>query len=621
MSRGRLEPAAPWRAVPAGSDRAVALLGWLLRHLPLIACRALALPVLWAWFQHWNHPRICVTRAMARLGAARPYWAAWAVFRAYGVHLLERHYLFSGRGSAHLEVDSNGRAALDEAIASDQPTVLLGSHAGALELAGLLLGPTGRSIVAVTARDDGAGQLLRLVGDPARGLGSMQTIVADGTARSGLAMLEALKSGQLLGIKADRPLPGTPLAETVEVPFFGEVARLPRGPAKLARAVGARVIAVSVVRTGSLQYRILSEELPRDGSPEDLVAAYAQVMGRHAAAHPDQWFNFHPVWDSDRAALAGVPRTVPPGLRAFGRGIARATLWLPTLVGGAAVALLLAGVSVPVAVLVGALVALVGVLGPLALMPGLQVFGRVPCRGSSTDAVALTFDDGPDPVGTPAVLEALAAAQAKATFFVLGRQVEAHPELARALVAEGHEIALHGHDHLFARAFLRSALASDLARAEAVVHDVCGVRPRLYRPPAGVVVPSLLDAVRARGLEVVGWSVRPRDGLGGEPQQIAERVLGGICAGDVVLLHDVPSPVASDGRASTAEALPAILQGLADRGLRAAAVSEVLEITGLQPEGWQPPTRWRARRTLQEMVVGPVLLALLVAIAAAVAAG
>jgi peptidoglycan-N-acetylglucosamine deacetylase len=599
----------------------MAMLGWLLRRLPLIACRMLALPVVWAWFQHWNHPRICVTRAMARLGVARPYWAAWRVFKAYGVHLLERHYLFGGRATARLEPDEDGRAALDAAIASEQPTVLLGSHAGALELAGLLLGPTGRSIVAVTARDDGAEQLLRLVGDPAKRLGSMHTIVADGSARSGLAMLDALKSGQLLGLKADRPLPGTPPSETVVVPLFGEPARLPLGPAKLARAVGARAIVVSVVRTGSLRYRILSEELPPHDSPEELVRDYARVIEGHVSTHPDQWFNFHPVWESDRAALAGVPPTVPPGLRAFGRGLARAALWLPALVGAVSVALLLAGASVPLPLLIGSLIALIGVLGPLALMPGLQVFGPVPCRGTSTSAVALTFDDGPDPAGTPAVLEALAAAQAKATFFVLGRQVEAHPELARALVAGGHEIALHGYDHRFTRAFLRSAMAADLARAEEVIHAVCGVRPRLYRPPAGLVVPSLLDAARARGLEVVGWSVRPRDGLGGEPKQIVERVLRGISAGDVVLLHDVPSPVASDGRVSTAVALPEILEGLAHRGLRAETVSEVMDIAALQPPGWEPPTEVRPRRTLQELVVGPVLLALLVAIAATVAAG
>lgn len=590
------------------------LMAWLLRHLPLLGARVLAVPVVWAWFQHWNHPRICVTRAMQRLGAARPYWAAWRVFRAYAEHLLERHYLFAGRAEARLEPDAAGRAALDDAIASDQPTVLFGSHAGALELAGLLLGPTGRSIVAVTARDSGAGRLLRLVGDPAVGLGSMKTVVADGTARSGLAMLTAVRSGRLLGIKADRPLPGTPAAQTVVVPLLGEDAALPLGPAKLARAVGARVIAVSVVRTGALQYRILSAELPQRGAPEDLVRAYAQAVSEHAARYPDQWFNFHPLWRSDRGALAGVPLTIPMGLRALGRALARASLWALTLGGALAAGLALSGAPVPAPVLTAALLALVGTLGTLAWLPGLQVFGPVPCRGASVDSVALTFDDGPDPRGTPGVLAALAEQDARATFFVLGEKVRAHPELARAILEQGHEIALHGHDHRVARAFWRPAMAADLARAQAAVQEVCGVRPRLYRPPAGVVVPSLLDVARAWGLQVVGWSVRPGDGLGGSGALIADRVLRGLGAGDVVLLHDVPSPMASDGTLAAADALPRILDGLAARGLRAATVSEVLGVAPSHPAEWEPPARMAARRTAQEWIVGPVLLALLAAL-------
>lgn len=607
-----MRSAGPWRVVPSGSPAALRLLAWLLRWLPLWCARWLVLPVTWAWFQHWNHPRICVIRAMRRLEAARPYWAAWSVFRAYAAHLLERHWIFSGRATPWLEADPEGKAALDAAIASGRPTVLLGSHAGALELAGVLLGPTGRQIVAVTARDPGAGSLHGLVGDPAERLGAMETIVADGTPGAGLAMPRALRGGRMLGIKADRVLPGSPEADQLHVPLLGEPAPLPLGPARLATAAGARVVAVSVVRVGSLRYRILSQEL-HSTDPEALVAEYAEAIGEHARAHPDQWFNFHPLWPSDRDALAGVPRTVPLGLRGVARGLARVALWAPTMLGAGLATAALSGAGVPVAALSAVLLALVAVLGVLAFLPGLQVFGRVPCRGRSA-GVALTFDDGPDPRGTPRILETLAKHDARATFFVLGRQVRAHPELARAIVDAGHEIALHGHDHAVSRGFWRPALTEDLRRAAEAVEEVCGVRPRLYRPPAGIVVPSLLDAAGARGLQVVGWSIRPRDGLGVPAAEVEDRVLRAVAPGDVVLLHDVPAPL-GDGAVAAADALPGILVGLAQRGLVAAPVSEVLELDPTLPADWSPQ-RARARRTRQEWVVGPVLLALVVALLA-----
>lgn len=567
--------------------------------------RLIVLPVAWAWFQHWNHPRICTIRAMRRLGAARPYWAAWRTTWAYATHLLERHWIFSGRCEARLD-PAPGREDLDAALASGDPVVLLGSHAGALELAGVLLALRGRSVVAVTARDPGAEGLLQLVGDPGRGLGGMRTIVADGTARSGLAMLSTLRAGGLLGIKADRVLPGTPDKDTMETELLGEVTRLPLGPARLALAAKARVVAVSVVRSGRGTYRILSRSLPTS-SPEEVVRAWAAEIGRHLAAFPDQWFNFHPLWPSDRAALSGVPRAVPVGLRTAAQATLRAGLPVAAVLGGALALAALAGVAVPAGALATALIGLVLVLAGLAFLPGAQVYGPVPCRGT-TDAVALTFDDGPDPRGTPAILEALAEADARATFFVLGHKVRAHPELARAIVAAGHELALHGDAHQVRAAFWRPALAADLARAEQSIEEVTGARPALFRPPAGVVVPSLLDVLRARGLGVVGWSVRPGDGLSLPSDVVAARVLGRSGPGDVVLLHDAPPPGAEEVPA--ARALPRILAGFAARGLRVDTASAVLGLPSERPPGWAPPRKVVARRTLQELVVGPALLAL-----------
>ena len=111
---------------------------------------------------------------------------------------------------------------------------------------------------------------------------------------------------------------------------------------------------------------------------------------------------------------------------------------------------------------------------------------------------------------------------------------------------------------------------------------------------------------------MVGWSIRPRDGLGVPAREVEDRVLRSVAPGDVVLLHDVPAPL-GDGGVAAADALPGILAGLAQRGLEAQPVSEVLGLDPVLPADWRPQSA-RARRTRQEWVVGPVLLALVVAL-------
>ncbi len=191
------------------------------------------------------------------------------------------------------------------------------------------------------------------------------------------------------------------------------------------------------------------------------------------------------------------------------------------------------------------------------------------------NAVALTFDDGPHPEGTPAVLDELAVRGARATFFLVGEQVRRWPDAARAVVAAGHEVALHGDRHmLLLRRRVRS-FAADLDRASATIADVTGREPRLYRPPYGVFSSGALAYVRRRGLEPLLWSAWGRDWeRRATPATIAARATRRLRPGDVVLLHDSDAYSSRGSWRKTAAALPSILDAVAALGVSAEAVTQ-----------------------------------------------
>jgi peptidoglycan-N-acetylglucosamine deacetylase len=187
--------------------------------------------------------------------------------------------------------------------------------------------------------------------------------------------------------------------------------------------------------------------------------------------------------------------------------------------------------------------------------------------------VALTFDDGPHPQGTPATLEALAAAGAGATFFLVGEQVRRHPRVAAEIAAAGHTIALHGDRH---RNLLRvppAALARDLDRAHATIAEVTGVAPTLYRPPYGIFSPAGLAPGGRRGWRPLLWSRWGRDWRRWTtPQRIAAKLTERLAPGDVLLLHDADHYSAPGSWERTVAALPLVLAEIERRGLRSTAL-------------------------------------------------
>jgi peptidoglycan-N-acetylglucosamine deacetylase len=181
-------------------------------------------------------------------------------------------------------------------------------------------------------------------------------------------------------------------------------------------------------------------------------------------------------------------------------------------------------------------------------------------RLRSQHGIALTFDDGPHPQGTPAVLECLARANARATFFLVGEQVERRPSLAAEIAAAGHEIAVHGYRHTLLLRRTPWELADDLARAADVIGEATGIEATTYRPPYGVFSTAGLMLARRRGWLPLLWSRWGRDWTTrATPASIARRATRGLSAGDVVLLHDADFYSSAGSWAKTAAALPAII--------------------------------------------------------------
>ena len=153
--------------------------------------------------------------------------------------------------------------------------------------------------------------------------------------------------------------------------------------------------------------------------------------------------------------------------------------------------------------------------------------------------VAVTFDDGPHPEGTPAVLDVLAAAGARATFFLVGEQVERRPELAARIVAEGHQVALHGYRHRLQLRLTRAAVTDDVRHGAATIEQATGAALAWHRPPYGIYSPAGLRAVREAGLSPLLWSRWGKDWRKfTTPGRIVARATRGVIGGDVILLHD-----------------------------------------------------------------------------------
>lgn len=213
------------------------------------------------------------------------------------------------------------------------------------------------------------------------------------------------------------------------------------------------------------------------------------------------------------------------------------------------------------------------VLAFLVIWPRDRLLGAnlvtLPRSSREHSYVALTFDDGPDPNVTPRVLDLLDRHGAKASFFCVGQRASAHPEIVRDIVRRGHSVENHSHHHPSTFAFyLPRALQREIDDAQVAIETITGNRPKFFRAPLGFRSPMLDPIVVRSALSYVSWTRRGWDGVSRRPAMVLHRIMRGLTAGDVILLHDGSCARTRGGESVVLVVLPTLLDHLASRGLR-----------------------------------------------------
>ncbi len=231
--------------------------------------------------------------------------------------------------------------------------------------------------------------------------------------------------------------------------------------------------------------------------------------------------------------------------------------------------------------LLAAVVADHAFLTAAVFLPRSQALGPSLARlGGEAGVVALTFDDGPDPAVTRQVLALLAEAGATASFFCIGARAQAHPGVVRAIAAAGHSVENHSLTHPLGFALLMPpGLRREIAGAQAVLAPLSGQAPRFFRAPFGFRGPPL-DFVLARaGLHHAAWTRRGYDTRCRDPAVVLRRLLRGLAAGDILLLHDGNAARTAEGTPVVLAVLPPLLAALAARGLRPVSLPAAIAAT------------------------------------------
>jgi peptidoglycan/xylan/chitin deacetylase (PgdA/CDA1 family) len=203
------------------------------------------------------------------------------------------------------------------------------------------------------------------------------------------------------------------------------------------------------------------------------------------------------------------------------------------------------------------------------LVPGLAAALRIPTRLTDPEAVAITFDDGPDPEGTAAVLAVLDRERVAATFFLVGEQARRNPSLAAEIVAAGHAVQLHGDRHRNQLRLTPGQIRDDLQRGAEAIEQATGRATSFYRPPYGIFSALGLRVVNRSPYEPLLWSRWGRDWRGrATGASVASDATRGLEGGDVILLHDADHYSDPECWRATASALPRIIEVVRDQGLR-----------------------------------------------------
>lgn len=202
---------------------------------------------------------------------------------------------------------------------------------------------------------------------------------------------------------------------------------------------------------------------------------------------------------------------------------------------------------------------------------------KVYFNGSAKDGkqVALTFDDGPDAIVTPKILDILKENEIKATFFLLGDRAEAHPEIARRIVEEGHAIGNHSWSHPNFKELSMDEAMKQVMDTQEELNDIIGYRPSLFRPPYGALDKDMEQAIQNKDLAIVNWSVDTMDWSGVPAQEIMRVIHNQLKPGGIILQH---SANGKNHLANTIEALTLLIPDLKNQGYSFVTVPDLLHL-------------------------------------------
>jgi|SaaInlLV_10m_DNA_2_1039722.scaffolds.fasta_scaffold22767_1 peptidoglycan-N-acetylglucosamine deacetylase len=198
-------------------------------------------------------------------------------------------------------------------------------------------------------------------------------------------------------------------------------------------------------------------------------------------------------------------------------------------------------------------------------------------KGECSDCVALTFDDGPNSPYTEQILDILQEENVKATFFVLGQNVEFQPEIFSQVVGQGHEVGIHTYSHPFMpntedRILIQEIYLSKSVLGNSGIDDFDTSEIKYFRPPNGLITPKQIKIVESLGLQVINFNLDSRDYLGLSSEQIITKVLDNVEHGDIILFHDGGGKT----RKETVNALPYVIKGIKNKGYKIVTISEML---------------------------------------------
>ena len=212
-----------------------------------------------------------------------------------------------------------------------------------------------------------------------------------------------------------------------------------------------------------------------------------------------------------------------------------------------------------------------------SMLPGSQLYGASFNAAPGSRRLALTYDDGPNDLWTLPLLEVLGKHQVKATFFLLGRYVEARPQLARAVAGAGHVIGNHGYSHRNLIFLSPKEIRRELTRASQTIEAATGVWPALFRPPFGGRRPGTFTIARQCGMTPIMWRVSGKDWKADSAASIVERVCSAVKGGEVILLHDGGHRGLGSDRSRTVQATDELIRRCQGEGYQFVTVPELMD--------------------------------------------